>query len=157
MTRSAIPGNPAPQTDQVVQIAQHEVAVGGMAQMFHRGRVAVVIAPCGDTEGFGQRPIERRGFDEQPNDLLEQERIAVVVGRAVERAEILPVDPKEGHPIARPVAVGYGATIRVSVAALAWLWTLASIPLGSLCFYGGLAGLILVGRFDSGLSARLGR
>jgi hypothetical protein len=62
-----------------------------------------------------------------------------------------------GHPIARPVALGYGAMICVSVAALAWLWTLASIPLGSLCFYGGLAGLILVGRFDSGLSARLGR
>ncbi len=62
-----------------------------------------------------------------------------------------------GHPIARPVAIGYGAMICVSVAALAWLWTLASIPLGSLCFYGGLAGLILVGRFDSGLSARLGR
>ncbi|EGV19897.1 hypothetical protein ThimaDRAFT_0573 [Thiocapsa marina 5811] len=62
-----------------------------------------------------------------------------------------------GHPIARPVAIGYGAAICVSAAALAWLWTLASIPLGSLCFYGGLAGLILVGRFDSGLSARLGR
>jgi hypothetical protein len=62
-----------------------------------------------------------------------------------------------GHAIARPVAIGYGAMICVSVAALAWLWTLASVPLGSLCFYGGLAGLILVGRFDSGLSAGLGR
>ncbi|MFB1488419.1 MULTISPECIES: hypothetical protein [unclassified Thiocapsa] len=62
-----------------------------------------------------------------------------------------------GHPIARPVAIGYGSMVCVSVAALAWLWTLASIPLGSLCFYGGLAGLILVGRFDSGLSAGLGR
>ncbi|WP_325291638.1 hypothetical protein [Thiocapsa sp.] len=62
-----------------------------------------------------------------------------------------------GHPIARPVALGYGAMICVSVAALAWLWTLASIPLGSLCFYGGLAGLIFVGRFDSGLSTGLGR
>jgi hypothetical protein len=62
-----------------------------------------------------------------------------------------------GHPIARPVAVGYGTMICISVAALAWLWTLAGIPLGSLCFYGGLAGLILVGRFDSGLSAGLGR
>lgn len=61
-----------------------------------------------------------------------------------------------GHPIARPVAIGYGTAICISVAALAWLWTLASIPLGSLCFYGGLAGLILVGRFDSGLSAGLG-
>lgn len=62
-----------------------------------------------------------------------------------------------GHPIARPVAIGYATAISISVAALAWLWTLASIPLGSLCFYGGLAGLILVGRFDSGLSAGLGR
>jgi hypothetical protein len=62
-----------------------------------------------------------------------------------------------GHPIAGPVAIGYGAMICISVAALAWLWTLAGIPLGSLGFYGGLAGLILVGRFDSGLSARLGR
>ncbi len=62
-----------------------------------------------------------------------------------------------GHPIARPVAIGYGTAICVSTAALAWLWTLASIPLGSLCFYGSLAGLILVGRFDSGLSTGLGR
>lgn len=62
-----------------------------------------------------------------------------------------------GHPIALPVAIGYGTAICIAVAALAWLWTLASIPLGSLCFYGGLAGLILVGRFDSGLSTGLGR
>jgi hypothetical protein len=62
-----------------------------------------------------------------------------------------------GHRISRPVAIGYGAMICVSVAALAWLWTLASIPLGSLCFYGGLAGLILVARVDSGLSTGLRR
>jgi len=58
-----------------------------------------------------------------------------------------------GHPTSRPVAIGYGVAICVSIAALAWLWGLASIPLGALLFYGGLAGLVLVGRFDAGLSA----
>lgn len=80
-----------------MQIARHEMVIGAMAEMLHRGRVAVMIAPCGDTEGFGQQSIERRGFDEQPNDLLEQERIAVAVGIAVERAEIVPVDPEEAR------------------------------------------------------------
>lgn len=58
-----------------------------------------------------------------------------------------------GHPIRRPIATGYIVSICLSVAALAWLWGLAAIPLGALLYYGGLAGLILVGRFDSGLSA----
>jgi hypothetical protein len=56
-----------------------------------------------------------------------------------------------GHAIRRPVVVGYCVAICVSVAALVWLWSLANVPLGSLCFYGGLAGLVLVARADSNL------
>ncbi len=56
-----------------------------------------------------------------------------------------------GHSPPRLAALGYGASLCVSVAALVWLWGLASIPFGALLFYSGLVGLILVGRLDCGL------
>jgi hypothetical protein len=62
-----------------------------------------------------------------------------------------------GYAIPRAVALGYGAAIGVSVAALVWLWGLASIPAGAFFFYGGLVCLLLVARIDSRLWAVRGR
>lgn len=53
-----------------------------------------------------------------------------------------------GGPIARPVAVGYITTVCVALGAVVWLWGLWAIPLGSLLFWSGLTGILLVARRD---------
>ena len=53
-----------------------------------------------------------------------------------------------GRPIGRPQVVGYSGALCLATAALAWLWGLYLIPLGTLCFYCGLAGLYVVARRD---------
>jgi hypothetical protein len=57
-----------------------------------------------------------------------------------------------GRPIARHLAAGYIGALCLSAAALGWLWGLHLMLVGGLCFYGGLAGLYLVGRHDRLLS-----
>ncbi len=53
-----------------------------------------------------------------------------------------------GGPVARPIAFGYIAAVCVSLGAVVWLWGLWAIPLGSLLFWSGLAGIALVARRD---------
>jgi hypothetical protein len=84
-------------------------------------------------------------------DLVRLLRAMVVIKGIIALAATGLVFWRLGHGIRTLVAIGYGTAVCVSVAALVWLWGLASIPVGSLLFYGGLVALILVGRFDSGL------
>ncbi|MBV5272749.1 MAG: hypothetical protein JZU52_03595 [Lamprocystis purpurea] len=57
-----------------------------------------------------------------------------------------------GRPIARQLATGYIGALCLCAAALGWLWGLHLMLIGALFFYGGLAGLYLVGRHDRLLS-----
>jgi hypothetical protein len=57
-----------------------------------------------------------------------------------------------GRPLAPDLAARYVAALCVSADAVAWLWGLHLIPLGSGVFYLGLLGLYLAGRRDPLLS-----
>lgn len=53
-----------------------------------------------------------------------------------------------GRPIGPALATRYGLAVGLCAAALGWLWGLHLLLLGSLAFYGGLAGLLLAARHD---------
>lgn len=53
-----------------------------------------------------------------------------------------------GRPIGPALAARYGTAVGLCAAALGWLWGLHLLLLGSLAFYGGLAGLLLAARRD---------
>jgi hypothetical protein len=53
-----------------------------------------------------------------------------------------------GRPLSESLAVRYGTSIAVAFGAVGWLWGLNLVPLGSLVFYTGLAGIALTGRAD---------
>jgi hypothetical protein len=59
-----------------------------------------------------------------------------------------------GRPLARSLAIRYGASMAIAFAAVGWLWGLNMVPLGSLVFYAGLAGVALTGRVDPLLTRR---
>ena len=59
-----------------------------------------------------------------------------------------------GRPVEGKLALRYTAALCVSAAALAWLWGLHLMLLGSLFFYAGLAGVVLTARHDPLLSLR---
>lgn len=56
-----------------------------------------------------------------------------------------------GRPVKRQRLVAYTTALGLSGAAVAWMWSLNSIPLAALCFYGGLIGCYLVASGDSKL------
>ncbi len=66
-----------------------------------------------------------------------------------------------GRPIEATHATRYTAALCLAAGALAWLWGLHLVSLGSLLFYGGLGGLYLAGRSDRllglGFTARRSR
>jgi hypothetical protein len=53
-----------------------------------------------------------------------------------------------GRPTPRSFVIGYSACLGLSAAALAWLWGLALLPLGSAWFYGGLIAAFIVAKRD---------
>jgi hypothetical protein len=57
------------------------------------------------------------------------------------------------RPIKPSVAWGYSLSLCVSGAALGWLWSLQWVPVGSLVYFAGLFGLLLVARKDSMIAA----
>jgi hypothetical protein len=59
-----------------------------------------------------------------------------------------------GRPVEQGLATRYTAALSLSAGALAWLWGLHLVLLGSLFFYAGLIGLVLTGRRDPLLSAQ---
>ena len=53
-----------------------------------------------------------------------------------------------GTPTPRPFIVGYSTSLGLSAAALAWLWGLTLLPLGSTLFYGGLIAAFVIAQRD---------
>lgn len=57
-----------------------------------------------------------------------------------------------GRPVALRPLVGYLASLAVSAAALAWMWSLNSIPVAALLFYGGLIGCFVTASRDRSIN-----
>ena len=105
------------------------------------------LSVLGLTLWFAPKPL-------QPPELLQLLHGMVLIKGLIALVAAALVWWRFGRPIGQPQVVGYIGALCLSTAALAWLWGLALIPLGALCFYSGLAGLYLVARRDPLLFGR---
>ena len=90
----------------------------------------------------------------QAPDLIRLLRGMVLIKGSIGLAAATLVWWRLGRPISAPLAARYVAAVAVSAGAVAWLWGLHLLALGSGVFYLGLLGLYLAARQDPLLGYR---
>jgi hypothetical protein len=114
----------------------------------YRLRLTLVLAVFVSAAALLALTLALSPLPQQEPDLVRLLRGMVLIKGAIGLAAAALVWWRLGRPIEHGLAVRYIAPLCLSAGAVAWLWGLHLIPLGSALFYLGLVGIYLGGRSD---------